>query len=222
MKRLYTFYLFLLVPVFIIAQEYEEIKVSELPKTIPAYVSEVMPGGVISRAAKATENGQLYYAAVIDFRGNKRIMIFDKDGNFVKRVEKLNQQAKPVSQPGTGSPSGTPANATANSTKIIPAGSLPATVQSYLRQNHPNGNISEAKQLIINRIPFYQVTVSETTRDLVLTFNKDGKYLSKRTYYKQTTPAPKPSTDPPATNTKEPTSRPPANQPASDEDPGKK
>ena len=193
----------------LMAQSYSDIKVSQLPKATQTYIAENMQGMEISRAVKIEDNGTVSYGVVFESRGRKHVLIFDKDGNFVQKGDKLSAPSstgQPVQSSGTATaqPAVTPVQNASNNTKQIPAGNLPGNVQTYIKTNYPNGKIVSASQLTQNSILFYQVSVADGGKEYLMTFNSKGNYLSKRSYTKQegkpsnTQPNPQPT--PPKSN----------------------
>ena len=104
------------------AQKMTEVKTRDLPKPIEKYINENMPGVTIFKAVKVEDKGTLTYNVAIDVHGRKHILVFDKDGKFLKRgddlvnspnktaVNKTNgqtplpQQTLPVEKSKTGNP----------------------------------------------------------------------------------------------------------------------
>jgi len=187
MKKLALSMLVFLAPFLLVAQDYEEIKPNKLPKGVHSYVDKNMPGGTIIRAAKGKENEQYVYAAIIEIRNNKRIMIFDKDGNFLRRTTSLT---------GTPEPPPTKVNNTtkerSNMTIIPPKkmepSELPPNIQKFLKDNHKNGRVLQAKMLTLGETPIFQIIYRDETTDNVYHFDAKGEYMKKRTYILKNSP----------------------------------
>jgi hypothetical protein len=168
---------------YVAAQEYTDIKVMQLPKKTQAYLAENMKGMTPSRTVKIENNGVLSYGVVYEVSGRKRVLVFDKDGNFTQKGDKLNSGSAAV-QPANSSGTGTikPAG---NNTIPIAVEKLPAPTQTYLKTTYPSGKIAISNQLTENSIIFYQVTVIDGNKSHVIAFDSKGKYLSEQTFTKQ-------------------------------------
>ena len=192
MKTIFSLILLLLFPLILFSQDYEEIKVSELPKGVRDYVTNNMPGSEISRAVQGIENGQSVYATVIKFRNNKRIMVFDKEGNFLRKAENL---ASPSTYPPPMSNTANPKSGTAPQSgsgaiamETIPEKSLPESIRKFLKENHTNYTILEAKHIPIGEAPLFQVILRDSQSDNVYLFNAKGEMMSKRSYELSSSP----------------------------------
>jgi len=191
MKKNFFLISILLVPYLVLSQNYSEIRVPELPRGVQDYVTKNMPGGTISRAAKITENGQTVYGAVISYRDGKYSMVFDKDGNFLRKVESLSSSslssisksgAVPSSSASSQPPLGTVAM------KTIPESSLPAPVRKVIKETYQIYTILEAKEVPISATPVYQVILRDVKCDYVYLFNAKGDILSRRSYELKNSP----------------------------------
>lgn len=197
MKKTVLAIFFLLFAFIAGAQEYTEIKTSQLPKATRDYFTKNMPDAKITRAAKVDDNGTISYLVSYSDRGRKHVLQFDKDGTFVGKGDKLVSMAKATTQaknsgttattttttkePGKQTPPSNPAPPS-HPAKVIPTEQLPADILTYLKTNIPSGEITQARQLTINEVPIYQVKVKDGKKEHVITFNGKGKYLSKRSY----------------------------------------
>ena len=65
-----------------------DIKNSQLPKETQVYISRNLPDAIITRAAKAEENGVLSYLVVVEVKGQKHAYLFDRDGKFTCKDDK--------------------------------------------------------------------------------------------------------------------------------------
>lgn len=195
MKKTVLAIFFLLFAFIAGAQEYTEIKTSQLPKATRDYFTKKMPDAKITRAAKVDDNGTISYLVSYSDRGRKHVLQFDKDGTFIGKGDKLVSGAKSTTQaknsgtpttttkePGKQTPPSNPGSSSSHPAKVIPAEKLPADILTYLKTNIPSGEITQARQLTINEVPIYQVKVKDGKKEHVITFNGKGKYLSKRSY----------------------------------------
>lgn len=65
----------------------QEIKTAELPKSVAAYITKNYAGYKIIEAAKITEGtGKVMFEAEVKKGKETFDLIFDKDGNFVKKI----------------------------------------------------------------------------------------------------------------------------------------
>jgi hypothetical protein len=81
----------------ILAQKITEFKTKDLPKSIEKYINVNMPGSTIFKAVKLDHNDKVTYSVAIDVRGKKQILVFDKNGKFLKKGDDLKS---PVNKPG--------------------------------------------------------------------------------------------------------------------------
>jgi hypothetical protein len=66
-------------------QKMSEVKIKDLPKSIEKYVNDNLPGGSIYKAVKVDTKGIMTYDVAIDTHGHKNILVFDKNGKFLKK-----------------------------------------------------------------------------------------------------------------------------------------
>ena len=78
-----------------IAQDYTEIKTTQLPKKVTEYFKKNLAAATMVRAAKTVDKGIIKYAVVAEMRGGKSIYVFDKDGNFLNREKTLKTKVQP-------------------------------------------------------------------------------------------------------------------------------
>ncbi len=97
MKRTLMILASLFAVTFLFAQTKTEIKTTDLPKAAVKYVKDNLPGATITRAFRMEENKVISYGTVLDIQGRKHILIFDKNGNFLKKGDNLveDKPAKP-------------------------------------------------------------------------------------------------------------------------------
>ena len=73
----------------------QEIKISELPKTVTDYCSKNFLGHKFSEAAKITDaNGKIMYEAELEKDKMTFDVIFDINGNFIKKSDTLKEEGK--------------------------------------------------------------------------------------------------------------------------------
>jgi YD repeat-containing protein len=96
-----------------------EIKVDQLPKEVTKWVTNNIPGGKITKAGKIEENGVVSYAAVVEARGQKHGYMFDKNGKFTGKADRMNQTA-PVAKPPVKAQEAKPTTKTSASDDAAP------------------------------------------------------------------------------------------------------
>jgi hypothetical protein len=90
MKKLLVAIVTLVFAVSVFAQKGEEIKTSELPKNITTWINQNFKKPSIERAAKVTENKNILgYCVSVDTKGRKTILVFDKNGKYLEKVQKI-------------------------------------------------------------------------------------------------------------------------------------
>jgi hypothetical protein len=177
MKKLSLTLVLFLSFVVVFAQTYQEIKVSKLPKGVTNYVAANFRGAKIVKAGQGSQNGITYYGAVLEDRGRKFSMIFDKDGNFLQKVENLSK----VTLPGTtASTTKTPVNTLMpQGVKPLPLTSMPKTVQDYVRTTYPKGTLKSSGTYSKDGSAYLLVVLYDQNRDHYLTFTQKGVYVAK-------------------------------------------
>ena len=100
MKKIFLILIALFFAAVIFAQtsKYTEIKVSALPKNATTWIKKNLPDATILHAGVTTENNQTIYLTQLSVKGDKRIVRFDKNGNFLGKGVKDQDKnsAKPV------------------------------------------------------------------------------------------------------------------------------
>ena len=82
------------------AQRMTEVKTKDLPAPIGKYINDSMPGTSIFKAVKIDDKGALTYNVAIDLHGRKHILVFNKDGKFLKKGDdSINSAKKAVRNP---------------------------------------------------------------------------------------------------------------------------
>ena len=88
MKKIVVLIITLFFTGMIYAQTKTEVKVTDLPKSISAFISKNMEGFTIDKAFKVLDKGVQTYDVFIKNGDKKHVVAFDKDGNFLKKAEK--------------------------------------------------------------------------------------------------------------------------------------
>jgi hypothetical protein len=101
MKKITILLAVLLISACAFAQKATEIQVSKLPKATTDYISDNLPGAKITKASKVEDKGVLTYSVDIDVKGHKHVLIFDKDGKFLKKGDALIDSTTPKSTPAS-------------------------------------------------------------------------------------------------------------------------
>ena len=182
MKKIVLLLMLALSVGLVAGQEFTDIKISQLPKKAQEYLASNMKGMTPIRTVKIEKNGILSYGVVYEVDGRKRVLGFDKDGNFTQKVA-TTTPSNPTSTPANSSGTAA-ADPTGVKTTAIAADKLPATVQSYIKTKLPAGKIVVSNQLTEKGVVSYQVTVIDGNTSHVMTFDSKGKYLSEQTFIK--------------------------------------
>jgi hypothetical protein len=92
----------------IFAQTKTELKSSELPKTITDYLATNVKAYTIYKSFKVDSKGVITYDVIMTKGSDKRMMVFDKDGKFIKKGDQESKEAlksapdaAPKAQPAT-------------------------------------------------------------------------------------------------------------------------
>ena len=103
------FLLLLFVGIFasvVFGQTKTELKPADLPKSVTDFIAKNIKAYTIDKAFKVDSKGVITYDVLILKGADKSVLIFDKDGKFVKRAERgskggmlKGQEAKPQPQP---------------------------------------------------------------------------------------------------------------------------
>lgn len=215
MKKNLILLIIFLMPFVILAQDYNysEIKTNQLPEKTKTYISKNMPDGTIERAAKGTDQGKTVYAAIIDVDGNKRIMIFDEQGNFLRRANSLDDPGNSENLRGTGpdpnNTSNTRPHPTLAPTTMLEKDQIPPAILDYLNKQLNNFQVLQAKQVTLGTAPSYQLIIRDATHDYVYFFNSKGEFTNRRSYthnkspFKSLFPLTDPSSSTPNTGSEE-------------------
>ena len=80
------------------SNNYSEIKISALPKNATDWIKKNMPQATILKAGVGTENNATIYYTQLEMKGDKRVIRFDKNGNYLGKGAKDQDKnsAKPV------------------------------------------------------------------------------------------------------------------------------
>ena len=129
------------------AQTYSDIKVSDLPKAAREYVSQNIPGTTIVRAVKIDNNGAINYGAVCEGNGRKYALVFDQEGRFIQKVDKLNSAAPKEKAPdktSTGTTTGkTPAPVQSSSHSQMKT--IPVENTAIIEENNTSDRLARKK-----------------------------------------------------------------------------
>ena len=124
MKKIIFIFFTVLLTGAVFGQTKTEIKVSDLPKSIPDFISKNMNGFTIDKAFKVVDKGVQTYDVLIKNGDKKHVMAFDKDGNFLKKID--NKETKDALQK-TGDPGKNIAPAVTK--PAVPAATSPTIAQ---------------------------------------------------------------------------------------------
>lgn len=104
MKKITILFAAILISASVFAQKSTVIQTSKLPKAATDYISDNLPGAKITKASKVEDKGVLTYSVDIDVKGHKHVLIFDKDGKFLKKGDALIDSTTPKSTPASKPP----------------------------------------------------------------------------------------------------------------------
>jgi hypothetical protein len=88
MKKVFVLMFALFFTGFVFAQTKTEVKVTDLPKSISAFVTKNMEGFNIDKAFKVVDKGVQTYDVLVKKGDTKHVLAFDKDGNLLKKADK--------------------------------------------------------------------------------------------------------------------------------------
>jgi hypothetical protein len=97
MKRIVVMIVAIFFAGFAFSQTKTEIKVSDLPKSVSEYVNKSMSGFTVDKAFKVVDKGVQTYAVLVKAGDKKHALAFDKDGNFLKKID---NEVKAAAQKG--------------------------------------------------------------------------------------------------------------------------
>jgi uncharacterized protein involved in high-affinity Fe2+ transport len=86
LKMIVVFSLFFLV---LSAQKYQEVHKQDLPRKIDSYIRSNQKDATFFKAVKQEEKGITTYDVALDIHGKKQILVFDKNGKYVRKGDKL-------------------------------------------------------------------------------------------------------------------------------------
>jgi hypothetical protein len=101
MKKVITICSAIVLAIVVFAQTQTEIKVDQLPKKVSEYVQKNMPGAKTERAMKEDNKGVINYYALVSLGGQNHILVFDKDGNFLKKGDNIFKESQKQNPPKT-------------------------------------------------------------------------------------------------------------------------
>jgi uncharacterized protein YdeI (BOF family) len=89
MKKVLVTFMVALFATVVLGQTKTELKTADLPKNVTDYITLNMKNSTIDKAFKMDNKGEITYKVVLLCKGNeKKILHFDKNGNFVDKVVK--------------------------------------------------------------------------------------------------------------------------------------
>jgi uncharacterized protein YxeA len=94
MKTFVLLILALFIGILGTSQTVTELKQSQLPKATQDYIKNSLKGATITKCAKMEDKGVVKYAVAFDMKGRKHIVIFDKNGNFLEKGDKIWESTK--------------------------------------------------------------------------------------------------------------------------------
>jgi hypothetical protein len=107
MKKVTLTLFIALFSMMVFAQTKTEMKPSELPKSITDYIAQNVKAFTIFKAFKVDSKGVITYDVVVTKGSDKRILVFDKDGKFMKKGDQETKEtlkSAPDTKPKTTQP----------------------------------------------------------------------------------------------------------------------
>jgi hypothetical protein len=108
MKKIMILLIIILVFNGAFAQKITEVRKEDLPKTILKYISNNYKGATVFKAVKLDDKGSLIYNVAIDIHGRKQILVFDKDGRFLKKGDDFPKSNKKAGEIQVTQPANAP------------------------------------------------------------------------------------------------------------------
>ena len=167
MKKIVAFALAVLFVSAVTAQNYSEIKPSQLPKPVTSYLKTTLGTYTLGKVAMTTDNGITKYAASAESKGRKSVYVFDKDGNFLERVNSFKEisPVKPSTPPSsTGKTSTSGKTVESKPDKNTPGNVKPATPATPpAGKTSPTGKKTDAKSEKVEPVKVKTTTPTTTT-----------------------------------------------------------
>lgn len=104
MKRIFIILITLLFAAAVFTQTRTEIKIDQLPKKVSEYITKNLPGAKTERAMKEDNKGVISYYTLSSLADQHHILVFDKDGNFVKKGDNIFKESQKSNPPKPGTP----------------------------------------------------------------------------------------------------------------------
>jgi hypothetical protein len=108
MKRKIFIFVALIIATLLFSQTRTEVIIRNLPSSIPEYVKAKMQAFTISKAFKVDSKGVITYDILVIKGSEKQVLIFDRNGNFIKKGDKEAMEAM-EKKPGQPNPTNQPA-----------------------------------------------------------------------------------------------------------------
>jgi hypothetical protein len=99
------------------AQTKTELKASELPKSITEYLAKNVSAMTFFKAFKVDSKGVITYDVIMAKGSDKRMLVFDKDGKFLKKADEEAKETLKNAPDASGKPSTAPKSAPASDQK---------------------------------------------------------------------------------------------------------
>ena len=104
MKRIFAIFITLLFATAIFAQTRTEIKIDQLPKKVTEYITKNLPGAKTERAMKEDDKGVISFYTLNSIADQHHILVFDKDGNFLKKGDNIFKESQKSNPPKPAAP----------------------------------------------------------------------------------------------------------------------
>jgi hypothetical protein len=104
MKRIFAIFITFLFATVVFAQTRTEIKIDQLPKKVSEYITKNLPGAKTERAMKEVDKGVISYYTLNSLSDQHHILVFDKDGNFLKKGDNIFKESQKSNPPKPGAP----------------------------------------------------------------------------------------------------------------------
>ena len=88
MKKVLVTFMVALFATVVLGQTKTELKTADLPKNVTDYITLNMKNSTIDKAFKVDNKGEITYKVVVMNGKEKKVLHFDKNGNFVNKVVK--------------------------------------------------------------------------------------------------------------------------------------
>ena len=118
MKKILMFLIAVFFAAVVLGQKtsYSEIKITAMPKNTTDWLKKNMPKSTIVKAGINTDKGVKTYMVLLDYKGNKRMVRFDKNGKYLGKGSGMTKEEEAKAKSEAIRNSGQPAQ-TAPDTK---------------------------------------------------------------------------------------------------------